>query len=168
MKTIYFVRHGKASWDDISLADRDRPLLPKGVRRTLMIADFLKNKQIKPDRIIASDALRAQATAHILAGELGCDTSTVLTESRIYDSFERDVFSIVAGLDNDLGSVMLVGHNPGMTRVAEYYAPQDFDYMPTSGTVAVKFHTDKWEDLPLAKFEHLFFVSPAMLRPKEH
>ena len=32
MKTVYFIRHAKSSWDNASIKDIDRPLNDRGLR----------------------------------------------------------------------------------------------------------------------------------------
>jgi len=66
MKSVYIVRHAKSSWEDITLSDHDRPLLPVGINRTRKIAEYLKKKKIRPDIILSSSAVRALKTLIIL------------------------------------------------------------------------------------------------------
>ncbi|NIV19825.1 MAG: histidine phosphatase family protein, partial [Gammaproteobacteria bacterium] len=70
-KTLYLVRHAKSSWDDPSLADRDRPLNKRGKRNAPDMGQRLAAQGFKPQLIISSPANRARTTAGVIAGELG-------------------------------------------------------------------------------------------------
>ncbi|HRY98232.1 MAG TPA: histidine phosphatase family protein [Bacteroidales bacterium] len=167
MKTVYLVRHAKASWEHPELPDRQRPLLPKGEARTRAIGEYLRKKKVKPELIISSDAVRARETALILAAELSYPAGALLFDPRLYDDPGYSFFDVLSARNNALNSVMLVGHNPGMTQLMFRYAGNSIDHLPTSGVVAVRFHTQRWEELPLAKHTLDFLVYPRLIH-KEH
>lgn len=167
MKTVYLVRHAKASWNQPELPDRERPLLPKGVKRTKLIGEYLRKKKVHPELIISSDASRARETALILAAEFNYPAEAVLSDPRLYDAPETSFFDILASKNNAIASVMLVGHNPGMTQLLFRYAGETIDHLPTSGVVAIRFQTRRWEELPLAKHKLEFLIYPRLIHPKD-
>ena len=67
MKTLFLVRHGQSSWDDVKLADRDRPLTDKGRRDATKMGKRLAEAEVTVDAIVASPAMRALATAEAIA-----------------------------------------------------------------------------------------------------
>ncbi len=70
MKTLFFVRHAKSSWDDITAPDRDRPLNDRGKRDAPRMGERLAKRHVKADLILSSPANRAIATAQIIAKKL--------------------------------------------------------------------------------------------------
>jgi len=163
MKTLYIVRHGKSSWENPVEADHERILLPKGVKRTLLIASFLKEKKIKPDLIVSSSANRAYETAAIIAGHLDYPLGDIIRESSFYEAEDSTILDYLFGVENDLNSIMIVGHNPSFTYLANLFLENPMDYLPTSGLVSINFDTSKWEDILLAKRETNFVIYPKML-----
>lgn len=74
MKTLVLVRHAKSSWDNPDWSDFERPLNKRGNRDAPFMAEVLKSKNIIPDFMISSPAIRAKSTALYFAQELGFDS----------------------------------------------------------------------------------------------
>ena len=163
MKTLYIVRHGKSAWGDPDLKDHDRILLPKGIKKTGKIANFLLGKKIKPELLISSSAKRAVETAVILAKKLNYPEENIKTESNIYYQGTDFLFDLLHALPDEISSVMLVGHNPTFSNFANKFLDKRIDDLPTTGTVSVSFETDRWEDILLAAKKTNFVVVPKML-----
>lgn len=163
MKTLIIVRHGKSAWDDPSLKDHDRVLLPKGIRRTTKVANFLAEKSIKPDLIISSTAKRVVETAAIIANKLGYPEKDIRLESNIYSQGDDYLLDLLHSLPNHIQSVMLFGHNPSFSNFANKFLVNKTDWLPTTGTVSISFETDQWEDVLLATKKTNFVITPKML-----
>lgn len=164
MKSVYFVRHAKSSWEYPEFMDHERPLLQKGIKRTLRVCEFLRKEKVKPDVIFASHALRAAETARIIARELNYPADKIRTEPKIYEGMEDDIWSVIFELDDDVDSVMIVGHNPVITNLANYFIQDKIDYLPTSGVAAFNFMTKHWVELTSAERKTRFIVYPKMLK----
>lgn len=164
MKTIYIVRHAKSSWDDLSLSDHDRPLLPVGVKRTQRVAEYLKSKSIHPGLLLSSSAVRALETAKIIAAGIGYPPDKIKVEPRFYEASADTILTGLYALPDDLDSVMIFGHNPTVTVFVNLYLKRGIDNLPTSGVVAVRFKTGKWENIAGAHFKVNFVVFPKMLK----
>ena len=111
MKTLFVVRHAKSSWEDMSLSDHDRPLLPIGIKKTKRVAGYLREKEIIPDLLISSSAVRAYETARIIAEGVGYPDDEIVINSNLYHASSETVFDELYGLTNDIESVMIFGHN---------------------------------------------------------
>ena len=59
MKTLYLIRHAKSDWANITLADIDRPLNTRGYTDAHKMSAMMKQKNIQPDAIVTSPAVRA-------------------------------------------------------------------------------------------------------------
>ncbi|MCK5293309.1 MAG: histidine phosphatase family protein, partial [Arcobacteraceae bacterium] len=80
-KKLYIIRHAKSSWKDFTLDDFDRPLNKRGRLNAPFMGKILKGKNIIPDIILSSPALRAKTTAKIIANEIGFSKSIIYDEN---------------------------------------------------------------------------------------
>ena len=164
MKTLYLVRHAKSSWDHPGLSDFERPLMMKGIERSYHIIRFLKDRGILPHLFISSPAIRAIETAKLFASGLEYPLSDILIEQKIYDGYYDRILDIIYGISNDVDSLMMFGHNPTITNLANLFLHPSIEDMPTSTVVAIGFDTLKWEEVPNANALQQFIVSPKMLK----
>jgi len=169
MKTLYIVRHAKSSWDDLSVSDHDRKLLPVGKKRTRKIAAQLKKQGVFPDKMISSTAVRAYKTAKIIAKELGYPADKVETTRALYGAGPDEVFDLLFAIPNTVESVMVVGHNPGFTDLVNLFLSENrqIDNLPTSAVACVQFETEQWEKLPVSKHKTMFVLTPRQLKEKD-
>jgi len=163
MKTVYIVRHGKAVPASANVADADRLLTDTGVARTWKVAQFMAESKPVIDHIIASPAERAFTTALIIADKLGIQAAKVVAEEKLFTGDDSDAIELMAALDDSVNSVMIVGHNPVITMLANHFASPKLDSLPTTGVVSVHLDTEKWVDLKKAKVIQNFTVWPGML-----
>lgn len=141
------VRHAKSSWDDSSLRDFDRPLNKRGFENAPEMGKRLAKRNYKADIIISSPAIRALATAEIIAEEIGFDRNDILQEPAVYNADLHALVEIVTGVDDNYRRAMLVGHNPGFTNLCNYLCAARIDNMPTCSIVQIEFYTDAWKDI---------------------
>lgn len=146
MKTLFLVRHAKSSRDDPSLPDRERPLDERGLRDAPAMGKRLAERKVKPDLLVSSPAVRALTTAHLIADELGYARDDIAIDDRLYASSADDLLGVVHVLDNKLGSVMLFGHNPEFTDLAQRLSGEITD-MPTCAVARFRFDTKAWADV---------------------
>lgn len=151
MKKLLLVRHAKSSWEDFSQPDHNRPLDKRGLADAPMMGQRLLAKQIIPEWIVSSTAYRAEATAKIIATELQLPDK-ITTTSEIYEAGIGNLISVISGLDNKLNLVMLVGHNPGFTMLANYLqSDQHIDNMQTCATALLSFDIENWAEIESGK-----------------
>ena len=146
MKTLFLMRHAKSSWDDDDLRDVDRPLAPRGMRDARKMGKRLAKRDKKIDLILSSPAVRARATAQLLAKKLGYKPKKIIVDDRLYAATERDLLAVIRALDNKLRRVILVGHNPELTALARRFS-SDITQLPTSAIAEFKFDTRSWSDV---------------------
>jgi len=144
MKTLTLVRHAKSSWKDTSLADRDRPLNQRGERDAPFMARKIDEAGIRPSLILSSPAVRAWTTARAVARQLDYPLEFLQRESELYLADVDTLLDVIAAQDEKFNSMMLFGHNPGLTDFANYLSPGLTNNLPTAGVVAVEFERDDW------------------------
>lgn len=164
MKTLFVVRHAKSSWEDFSLSDHDRPLLPIGVKKTNLIVRFLQSKNEIPQLMLSSSAVRAFETARLIAAGVGYPQDEIKIEPLLYHASSETIFDELSAVSNDIVSVMIFGHNPTFTYFVNRFLDPGIVNLPTSGMVAIEFETNKWEDIIKAKHRIKYFVTPKALK----
>lgn len=144
MKTLTLLRHAKSSWKDASLIDHDRPLNKRGKRDLPVMAERIQRAGIRPSLILSSSAFRAWRTAKGIAKEISYPIEFLQREQRLYHAGVRRIIEVLAEQDDAFNSIMIVGHNPGLTDFANYLLPGLTDNIPTCGLVSVTLDSDDW------------------------
>ncbi len=164
MKTLTLFRHAKSSWDDPGLADHDRPLAKRGLRDAPVMGQRLKAAGIRPSLILSSTAVRAWETAKIVAQEISYPIEFLQREPRLYHAGTSRLIDVIAAQDTGFNSLMLVGHNPGLTDFANELVPDLTDNVPTSGFVAFRIDIDHWDLRARGKVDLIVFDFPKRAR----
>jgi phosphohistidine phosphatase len=155
MKTLTIVRHAKSSWKDPSLSDRDRPLNGRGERDAPEMGRRIAEAGIRPSLILSSPAKRAWTTAKIIAREIAYPQEFLQREDDLYLASVDQMLDVLVAQDARFNSIMLFGHNPGLTEFVNYLVPGLTDNLPTSGIVSVSFEQDDWSlyDKPVVQLD---------------
>jgi phosphohistidine phosphatase len=156
MKTLYLVRHAKATLENRLERDIDRQLLEKGLKRTRHIIDFLHQKKTIIDLIVSSPAVRALETARVLAHALNFPLINIKIERLLYEGDADKIGDLFYDLPQNKDNLMIVGHN--------LLLPDPIDYLPTSGIVCIQFDANLWDEIWQAKIISNFVVTPKMLK----
>lgn len=145
MKTLYLLRHAKSSWDDHSLKDFDRPLNERGLKAAPKVGAYMRKEKIRPDLVLSSPALRAKQTTTLVCEAAGL-TAVVNFDEKIYEASARRLFEIVASLEDSLGAVMMVGHNPGLEELLSALTGEP-RRMPTAALASVELDLTRWAEI---------------------
>jgi len=163
MKRIYIVRHAKSSWGDLSLADHQRPLNERGRRDAPVMASLCLAKQYTPDTIICSDANRAKETSQFFLKEFDLKEGLYRLESGLYHAPSDKYFEEASLLDEQYSSVMMFGHNPGITYLANEVSSNFIDNVPTSGVLVIDSTAKTWSEIDPSNCKLVDFLYPKML-----
>jgi phosphohistidine phosphatase len=71
MKTLLLMRHAKSSWKDADIPDHERPLSKRGKKDAPLIGKLIKEKELVPQKILISSAVRATETASLVRDKSG-------------------------------------------------------------------------------------------------
>jgi len=153
-------RHAKSSWQDASLGDFDRPLNKRGERDAPEMGRRLSQRGLRPDLIMTSPAVRALATARHYARQLGIPAGQVRCNQAQYAASVPDLIGLIRTVDPGVVTLMLVGHNPESTSLANVLGNLRIDNIPTSGIVALSFGQGAWAELEAGDGTLLFFDFP--------
>ena len=162
MKTLYLVRHAKSSWDDPYLDDFERPLNDRGKNDAPRMGKRLKEREIHPNLMLSSPAKRALSTARRMAKIFGYPKEAIRTDKKMYHASEEGILSVIKNLNDKHDSVMVFGHNPGLTEFANALSDADevTANIPTCGIVAFLLAINSWKELSWKNGKLLFFDYP--------
>ena len=113
MHQLFVFRHAKSSWNNAYQADFDRPLAPRGLQAAAAMADHVASLDPPPALVLCSTARRAQETIEPLRDRLPAGTEVRL-EDDLYGADVPDLLVRLRQVPDDVPSVMIVGHNPGL------------------------------------------------------
>jgi len=146
MKTIYFIRHAKSSWD-FSGNDHDRPLNSRGFVDADLIGKALAEKNISFDAIYSSSANRAETTARIITENLGVPLNTIIFKKELYNFDANEVLKEIYKFSDVFNTVIVFGHNIAFTSLVNKLGSEVVINLPTSGVVSISFDVEKWTQI---------------------
>jgi phosphohistidine phosphatase len=161
VKRLWLLRHVKSSWDHPGLADHDRPLAPRGKKAGRRLARWAEANEVRPDLVICSSAVRAQATLDLVRPGLGDPEERV--DRGLYHASVDDMLELVAAEDEALAVILLIGHNPTLHELAATLAPPGPDAFPTGAFAGLRLEIGSWRELHPACGRIEEFVVPRSL-----
>ena len=158
MKTLAFLRHAKSDWGAPGLNDLDRPLNPRGRDAARRVGRELKRRDLRFDLILASPAERVRQTLAEAGEELG-ESLEAQFDRRIYLAEPETLIALVRNVPDDVGSLLLVGHNPGTEQAVRAITEDDSNGFrtkaaakyPTGAMAIIDLPVDRWADVGAEK-----------------
>jgi phosphohistidine phosphatase len=160
MKILLIVRHAKSSWKDPHLADHQRPLNKRGQKAAPEMGRRLQKRGVQPDIVVSSDARRAMDTAVSMAQRLGVPPKAIQKNPDLYHGAPDRILAIVHRFNDQWRQVMVVGHNPGLTEMANRFIPHAIANIPTAGVLELRFRTHSWHDIHRNNLKFSLFDFP--------
>ncbi|HEY0378639.1 MAG TPA: histidine phosphatase family protein [Pyrinomonadaceae bacterium] len=144
MKQLLLLRHAKSSWNDAGLADFDRPLNGRGRKAAPLVGALMRERQLRPDLIISSPAVRARETVALALEASGIKTELRYDE-RIYEATVARLLEVISEVGDDKQEVMLVGHNPGFENLLERLTGESLR-VPTAALARIALDAGRWNE----------------------
>ena len=172
MKTLILMRHAKSSWNAGQVADHDRILSGRGRDAVPVIGQWLRTQKRKPEMVLCSTAARVSETLALLRPSL--PSGIVIEEvSALYMALPREILAVIAKIKDKIGTLLVLGHNPGIGSLAHWLAGQGDkhalermrDKFPTAGVAVIDFDIASWRDLDGDQGTLRQFVTPKDLAP---
>jgi phosphohistidine phosphatase len=133
--TLVLLRHAKSDWAE-DVADIARPLGKRGRRQAPEAGRWLRVGLDRIDLAVVSPAARAWTTWELASAELAAPPDPRV-DDRVYAASAEELLAVVRELPDDLGTVLLVGHNPGLadlvTLLTDEWVP-----LPTSAIAVLE------------------------------
>lgn len=162
MKTIHLLRHAKSSWSDPDLSDRDRPLNARGKRAVLLMIEPIWKAGCRFDNVFCSPAKRARHTIRRISKPLNGEGIFWKTDEDLYTFETGELLQWLQALDDTMDEVMIVGHNPAITELANLLGNQSIENIPTCGYVQLQADVGKWKKVQENCAETKVFLYPKM------
>jgi phosphohistidine phosphatase len=167
MRRLFLLRHAKSSWEDPRLADHDRPLAPRGRRATKLLREHLRHESVAPAVVLCSSARRTRETLERIGPALAAEVP-VRIERELYAASAQRLLERLRALDDEVESVLVIGHNPGLELLAlclggsgEPLAAVRRKF-PTGALATLEF-AGSWSELAAGSAELTDFVTPKRL-----
>lgn len=166
MLRLLLLRHAKSDWPD-GIDDHERPLAERGRRASPLMAKYMAREGLVPDFVVVSSARRTIETWELLRPAFG-DHIRWREEPRIYEAPARVILDVVRSAEPKIGTLLIVGHNPGLHDAALQLAGKGREpdatrlgqKYPTAGLAVIDFKAKHWSDLADQSGELERFVTP--------
>ncbi|PTE07376.1 SixA phosphatase family protein [Mesorhizobium helmanticense] len=145
-KQLLLLRHAKSSWDDPALADFERPLTGRGLKAAPLVGRALAKRGWLPDLALVSPALRTRDTWRLVSAQWKAKPPVEFVLA-LYEAMAADILAKVRQADAAAGTLLVVGHNPGLEEFARRLAGVGSD------AGAARKLEEKFPTAALARFE---------------
>jgi phosphohistidine phosphatase len=145
MRTLYLLRHAKASSQDPGSRDFERTLEKQGREAAARTGKVLTGEKLSDPLFLSSTSTRTRETTEIVLMN-GVVNTQVRFDSRIYDAELRTLLTALRETDDARSVVVLVGHNPGMEALLRFLTGE-VRPMPTAGLAKVALKSLSWKQL---------------------
>jgi phosphohistidine phosphatase len=142
-RTLVLMRHAKSDWSGDE-PDLERPIATRGRRQAREAGQWLDQHLVDLELVLTSPAKRARSTWKVAGAECR-HRPLVATDDRIYTLGDRDLLSVLRNVDDDISSMLLVGHNPGLDELVTRLSGERVE-MLTSAIAVLRF-SGRWRDL---------------------
>jgi phosphohistidine phosphatase len=159
MKMLFIIRHAKSDQRFLG-NDFERPLHTRGHESAPLMANILKEKEIIPDVLISSPALRAKTTAEYFAKAFQIGETEIVYKSALYHAQMYTFYETIAQTDDAFNKAFVFSHNPGITDFVNSLSQAKIDDMPTCAVFGVHLNIDRWAQLAPNTGEFQFFDYP--------
>lgn len=155
MKRLGLFRHAKSDWQDPRARDFDRPLNERGRKGAALMGQHIHDQGPHWDRVISSPAIRCAETIELACHAVGQPVA-VNWDRRIYLASSATLLDLLREQEGDPGSILMVGHNPGLEDLIFDLVPDDGSSplrdvvevkFPTATYVVLEFDIERWADL---------------------
>jgi phosphohistidine phosphatase len=141
------MRHAKSSWADPDVADHDRPLNARGRLAATLVGSHLRQVGPPLDLVLCSSAVRARQTLELLQVT---DDRHIRIEDQLYGASPVGLLARLRMLPDAIGSVLVLGHNPGIEELATMLdrdGPASAQKFPTAAVARLRLPIATWTDL---------------------
>jgi phosphohistidine phosphatase len=143
MPVLYVLRHAKSD-QHLGLPDHERPHNDRGRRQAPDVGRHLAGQGVTLDMAVVSTATRTRETWDLVSAGLA-ERPHVHFDAKVYNASLDDLLEVVRELPDDAATVLLVGHNPGVSQLVAALTSEPVD-MPTSALAVVEL-SSAWSEV---------------------
>jgi phosphohistidine phosphatase len=158
---LLLLRHAKSSWAEPEQPDVERPLNDRGRAAAKLMGKKMRHEDVSVDILLASTATRVRETLDLLLPAWHWD-GPIVWEKELYLASRETILELVAALADEWQSVLVVGHNPGLSDLVGFLTEEATD-MPTAALAILSSDQGDW---PTA-LRHRPWQQLAFWKPKD-
>lgn len=158
MKKLIVVRHAKAEEPQFEKPDFVRNLALKGQKDAHKMAEILSQKISPPAYWLISAANRTTETSSIFQSYFDCYEAVIQYEKDCYLASSETWKEWICATDDQFDSMIIFGHNPGITDLIHELVPTFNDFVPTCGIGVITISS--WQNIFTEKGELIYFDFP--------
>jgi phosphohistidine phosphatase len=159
-KHLYLLRHAEAASKEARQDDKTRELAQAGVKDSLHMGAWFREQNFHFDLLASSSAVRAEQTASLVAEGMKLDHPRILLEDVLFDASVRQFLDYVNNIEDAYQHVLIVGHNPVISYLAEYLTKADMGDMVAGSVAIIKFDKNSWRDVGEETGHLVNYVTP--------
>ena len=125
---------------------------------------YLANQNLNIDHVYCSDATRTQQTLTLLSEYLTLSSSHISLAPQLYLASVTELIEVIGSIPNAYQTVMLLGHNPGLTELCNELANDNLTNLPTCSIYMIQLFVDDWQAVTRNTGERVLFMTPRMLK----
>lgn len=116
MHKLLLLRHAKSSWDDATLSDHARPINRRGQMAAAAVRTAIRAMGLVPDLALVSSSRRTLQTLEALSP--WDRPPSVRPLDALYLAPAEDIIAAIGEVGEEVGCLLVVGHNPGLHEAA--------------------------------------------------
>ncbi|MFY0625703.1 MAG: histidine phosphatase family protein [Reichenbachiella sp.] len=161
-KELFLIRHAETENPELGLKDIDRQLTADGEIESSKIGKFLSKLVNDPDLVLSSTSQRTRQTVGLIAEQLQCNPSNIDYQEDLYESSTRILLRVINSMLEKNEKVIVVGHNPSITFLAEYITGAEIGSVSPAGIVHIK-NEGSWAEITQNSSDLVQYYDPSML-----
>ncbi len=175
MKRLLLLRHAKAVPGDAKTDDHERALNARGQHDAPLMGAEMHHRLYIPDIALCSTARRTLETWERIAPEFDAPPGVDFLDA-LYLASPKTILKLVLSANDDDGTLLVLGHNPGLEDCAAALArkpetqgergllEQMRDKFPTCALAALEFDISRWRDAEPGTGTLVDFIRPKDLK----
>ena len=152
MKNLFLLRHCEAYHFEENKSDHEKQLNDNGRKCARLLKNWFEKNNIVLDYILTSSANRTLTTANIIFSNY---ENKIYKKKELYLCDYKEIIKELKILDNNLNSVIIVGHEPSISESLKFlisYCRPDLEYVtksfyPTGGLSVINFNITNWNKI---------------------
>jgi phosphohistidine phosphatase len=156
MRRLTLLRHAKTERESTTGRDFDRALNHRGRGDAERMGKEIRELGLRFDWVLASPARRVIETIE------GASVASHY-DKRLYNATRDDLLGIVRATEDEVKSLLMVGHNPGFEQLAAFLTGRTIEEMPTGSLAEIEFPIAHWSEVEAGSGTLIRFVRPKLL-----
>ncbi len=164
VKNLYLIRHAQAEEHSADTKDIERQLTARGYQDASRVGLWFKEKEIHPDIILHSAAVRTTETVERMNEQLGVNPDHIESSEEIYEASARILLKAIMDIPSEMRTAFVVGHNPSINYLSEYITGAEIGHVQTAGIVHIRIPFTSWQEASEKNCEFVEYISPTEIQ----